>query len=107
LEYDEIGEDPWEDLEFMTYRCNSIKVSHIPSEPMENSHDCEEDLDDIIKSADLRMYMGLSQILSAHVCIILQNTPAHIVFRGGIFWLQLLHGKIFHQKLFSSLFFPF
>ena len=48
LEFDEFGEDPWDDSEFATYRCNSAKVSHIPSEPVRNPHDYEEDLDDII-----------------------------------------------------------
>jgi hypothetical protein len=46
--FDEFGEDPWDDSEFATYRCNSIKVSHIPFEPMRNPHDYEEDLNDII-----------------------------------------------------------
>jgi hypothetical protein len=33
-DFDEIGEDPWDDSEFVTYRCNSVKVIHIPSEPV-------------------------------------------------------------------------
>jgi hypothetical protein len=48
LEYDKFGEDRWDDLEFTTYRCDIIKVSHIPSEPIENPHDYEEDLDDTV-----------------------------------------------------------
>jgi hypothetical protein len=48
LNFDEFGEDPWDDSEFATYRCNSIKVGHIPSEPVRNPHDYEEDVDDII-----------------------------------------------------------
>jgi hypothetical protein len=47
-EFDKFGEDSWDDSELATYRCNSVKVSHIPSEPMRNPHDYEEDLDDII-----------------------------------------------------------
>jgi hypothetical protein len=47
-EYDEFGEDSWDDSEFTTYRCNSAKISHIPSEPIENPQDYEEDLDTII-----------------------------------------------------------
>jgi hypothetical protein len=39
LHFDEFGEDPWDDSEFATYRCNSIEVSRIPSEPVRNPHD--------------------------------------------------------------------
>jgi hypothetical protein len=47
-EHDKFGEDPWDDLEFMTHQCNSIKISHILSEPIENPHDCEDDLNNVI-----------------------------------------------------------
>jgi hypothetical protein len=43
VDFDEFGEDPWDDSEFATCRCNSVKVSHIPSEPVRNPHDCDED----------------------------------------------------------------
>jgi hypothetical protein len=42
-EYNKFGEDPWDDSEFTTYRCNSIKISHIPSEPVINPHDYEDE----------------------------------------------------------------
>jgi hypothetical protein len=47
-DFDEFGDDPWDDLEFATYRCNSGKICRIPSKPMKNPHDHEEDLNDII-----------------------------------------------------------
>jgi hypothetical protein len=48
MDFDEFGEDPWDDSEFLTYRCNSVKVSHIPSEPVRNPHDYDEDINDIV-----------------------------------------------------------
>jgi hypothetical protein len=42
-EYDNFGEDPWDESEFMTYQCNSVKVNHIPSEPTINPHDYEDE----------------------------------------------------------------
>jgi hypothetical protein len=47
-DFDEFGEDPWDDSEFATYQCNSIKICRIPSRPVKNPHDHEEDLNDII-----------------------------------------------------------
>jgi hypothetical protein len=43
-EYDEFGEEPWDESEFTTYRCNSVKVGHIPSQPTINSHDYEDEM---------------------------------------------------------------
>ena len=33
-------------------------------------------------------------------------TPARTVFRGGIFWLQITLGRIFHQEAFLLTLFP-
>ena len=52
MDFDEFGEDPWDDSEFATYRCNSVRVSHIPSEPVRNPHDYDEDLNDIVIDSD-------------------------------------------------------
>jgi hypothetical protein len=51
-DFDEFGEDPWDDSEFAIYRCNSVKACHIPSEPVKNPHDHEEDLNDIIVNSN-------------------------------------------------------
>jgi hypothetical protein len=47
-EYDEFGEDPWDKSEFTTYRCTIVKVGHIPSEPIINPQDYEDELDNVI-----------------------------------------------------------
>ena len=52
VDFDEFGEDPWDDSEFAIYRCNSVRISHIPSEPVQNPHDYDEDLNDIIMDPD-------------------------------------------------------
>jgi hypothetical protein len=44
-EYGKFEEDPWDDSKFLTYQCNSVKVSHIPSEPTINPHDYEDESD--------------------------------------------------------------
>jgi hypothetical protein len=61
-EYDEFGEDPWNNLEFTTYQCNSIKISHIPSEPIINPHDYKNELDDVIGTCIHRVTLSKENV---------------------------------------------
>jgi hypothetical protein len=44
---DEFDDDLWDASEFTTHRCNSVKVSHIPSEPTINPHEYNNKLDNV------------------------------------------------------------